>query len=99
MTVAIIGPGTIGAAHAAAWREVGVEVSHLVSRRADATLQDAPDARTVTHLDVVLGGFELGLRRADAGDGLLFLLPLALEGARTLGEVGELALESLEAGP
>ncbi|MGN6204852.1 Gfo/Idh/MocA family protein [Humibacter sp.] len=55
MTVAIIGPGTIGAAHAAAWREVGVEVSHLVSRRADATLQDAPNARAVADLDVVLG--------------------------------------------
>ena len=55
MTVAIIGPGTIGAAHAAAWREVGAEVSYLVSRRADASLQDAPDARTVTDLEVVLG--------------------------------------------
>ena len=55
MTVAIIGPGTIGGAHAEAWRAVGAEVSHLVSRRADAALLDAPNARTVTDLDVVLG--------------------------------------------
>jgi predicted dehydrogenase len=50
MTVAIIGPGTIGAAHAAAWRRVGADVSYLVSRRPDAALADAPHARTVTDL-------------------------------------------------
>lgn len=50
MTVAIVGPGTIGAAHARAWRRVGAEVSHLVSRRPDAALADAPHARTVTDL-------------------------------------------------
>lgn len=54
MTIAIIGPGTIGAAHASAWRQVGAEVSYLVGRTPDATLQDAPDARTVTDLDVAL---------------------------------------------
>lgn len=54
MTVAIIGPGTIGAAHAVAWREVGAEVSYLVARREDARLQDAPNARTVTDLAVAL---------------------------------------------
>jgi predicted dehydrogenase len=54
MTVAIVGPGMIGAAHAAAWRATGTEVSHLVSRRADAALEDAPNARTVTDLAVAL---------------------------------------------
>ncbi|GAB3394657.1 Gfo/Idh/MocA family oxidoreductase [Humibacter soli] len=54
MTVAIVGPGTIGAAHAAAWREVGAEVSHLVSRRPDARLADAPHAVTVTDYATVL---------------------------------------------
>jgi predicted dehydrogenase len=54
MTVAIIGPGMIGASHAAAWREVGAEVSYLVSRHPDATLKDAPNARTVTDLEVAL---------------------------------------------
>ncbi|QDZ15394.1 Gfo/Idh/MocA family protein [Humibacter ginsenosidimutans] len=54
MTVAIVGPGYIGAAHAAAWRATGIEVSHLISRRADAALADAPNARTVTDLAVAL---------------------------------------------
>ena len=54
MSVAIVGPGMIGAAHARAWRAAGADVSYLVSRRADAALEDAPGARTVTDLGVVL---------------------------------------------
>ncbi|MHA7984900.1 Gfo/Idh/MocA family protein [Rathayibacter sp. CAU 1779] len=54
MTVAIIGPGMIGAAHSGAWRATGTEVSYLVSRRADATLEAAPNARAVTDVAVAL---------------------------------------------
>ncbi|NNC12447.1 Gfo/Idh/MocA family oxidoreductase [Planctomonas sp. JC2975] len=54
MTVAIIGPGMIGAAHAGAWRATGTEVSYLVSRRADAALDAAPNARTVTDVAFAL---------------------------------------------
>ncbi|WP_022901359.1 Gfo/Idh/MocA family protein [Humibacter albus] len=54
MTVAIVGPGSIGAAHAAAWRQVGADVAYLVARQSDAALADAPAARTVTRLDEAL---------------------------------------------
>lgn len=54
MTIALVGPGMIGAAHAAAWRTVGGEVSYLVSRRAGAVLADAPNARIVTDLATAL---------------------------------------------
>ena len=49
-------------------------------------------------LDLVLRGLQLGLGLAERRDGLLLLLPLALERAGALGQVGELALERLEAG-
>ena len=55
--------------------------------------------RPLGDLDLVLRGLQLGLRLADRRDGLLLLLPLALQRARALGQVRELALERLEAGP
>lgn len=105
MTVAIVGPGTIGAAHAAAWREVGVEVSHLVSRRPDARLADAPHAVTVTDYATVLADptvdivtictptpthREFAIAALRAGKHVLLEKPIAL----TVGDADAIAREA-----
>jgi hypothetical protein len=50
-------------------------------------------------IDLVLGRLELSLGRPQIADGALLLLPLALQRARPLGDIGQLALQGFEAGP
>ncbi len=55
-SIAIVGQGTMGRAHAKAWSEIGLaeSISHVCSRGAAVPLDGAPRARFVTDLDTVL---------------------------------------------
>jgi predicted dehydrogenase len=56
-TIAIIGAGTMGAAHAAAWRELGLgeRIRYVCTPHPRPPLPGAPSARFVSELDDVLG--------------------------------------------
>jgi predicted dehydrogenase len=62
-TIAIVGQGAMGRAHAKAWSEIGLSenISLVCGRSAAAPLDGAPRARFVTDLDIVLRDPDAGI--------------------------------------
>jgi predicted dehydrogenase len=92
-TIAIIGAGYMGRTHAAAWAALGGDIRYVCSRRADTLLDEAPNARFVTDLAVVLADPEvdivsvctpttthrdIAVRALNAGKHVLLEKPIAL---------------------
>ena len=54
MTIAIIGRGAMGITHARAWASLGQQVAYVCATSTGAALPEAPDARIVSDLQLVL---------------------------------------------